>query len=103
VLRADDTGLIQGLIRCVANRSFVYTFVWLLPLGTIGWKGLPTPWIFASLGGAAAALSMGAWNNAGVDAVPSVFNSLGPILSLSVAQLLGRTESAGRRIEASES
>lgn len=100
LLRAEDSSLFQGLIPCVTNRSFLYAFAWLLPLGAMGWRRLPKPWISASVGGAVAALAMGAWNNAGANTVPAIFNSLGPVLSLSVAQLLGAAESTRRRTEA---
>jgi hypothetical protein len=49
---------------------------------------MPPAWVGASLGGAAAALAMGAWINAGGVAAPAVFNAIGPILSLSAAALL---------------
>jgi hypothetical protein len=91
-LRAGDS-LLRGLAGCVTDRYFWYTFGWLVPLGVIRLKRLPAAWICAALGGAAAALAMGAWNSAGGNTVPSVFNSLGPILSLSAAHLLACGES----------
>jgi hypothetical protein len=80
--------LLRGLIHCVADRYFCFVFLWLLPLGLPRLKNFPTAWTCASLGGAAAALAMGAWNDAGGNTVPSIFNSIGPLLSLSAAQFL---------------
>jgi hypothetical protein len=49
---------------------------------------MPGTWLGASLGGAAAALAMGAWINAGGVAAPAIFNAIGPLLSLSAAAFL---------------
>ena len=86
---ARDVSLLQGLIGCLTDRQFWYIFGWLLPLGVLRLQRLPGAWMGASLGGAAAALAMGAWNNGEGATAPAVFNSIGPILSLSAAQLLG--------------
>lgn len=94
-LRRNDVSLLRGLLGCLKDRYFWYSFVWLLPLGIIRLRSLPTTWIWASCAGAAAALAMGAWNNAQANVVPSIFNSIGPMLSLSTALLLigrGATE-----------
>jgi hypothetical protein len=80
--------LVRGLIGCLTDRQFWYIFGWLLPLGALRMRDMPPAWVGASLGGAAAALAMGAWINAGGVAAPAVFNAIGPILSLSAAALL---------------
>jgi hypothetical protein len=87
-LRESDVSLWNGLLGCVTDRYFWYVFGYLLPLGVLGVRGLPKAWICASIAGAAAALAMGAWNSAGGNTVPSVFNSVGPLLSLSAANFL---------------
>ncbi len=84
----NDASLLQGLIGCLANRQFWYIFGWLLPLGALRLSQLPAAWVGASLGGAAAALAMGAWINAGGVAAPAVFNAIGPLLSMSAALFL---------------
>jgi hypothetical protein len=89
----EGGSLARGLAGCVTDRYFWYTFGWLVPLGVIRLKHLPTAWICAALGGAAAALAMGAWNSAEGNTVPSIFNSRGPILSLSATHLLACGES----------
>ena len=87
-LRQSDVSLFRGLIGCFKYRYFWCTFVWLLPLGLIRLRRLPAKWIWASIASAVAALAMGAWNNAAGNTAPSIFNSVGPILSLSGAQFL---------------
>jgi hypothetical protein len=87
-LRHSDVSLVRGLIGCFKDRYFWYTFAWLLPIGLPRLRQLPAEWIWASCAGAAAALAMGAWNNAAGNTVPSIFNCVGPILSLSAAQFL---------------
>jgi hypothetical protein len=87
-LRDTQVDLLTGLARCFTAHYFWYVFGWLLPLGVVRLRAVPAAWVWASAGGAAAALSMGAWNNAAGDTIPSVFNSVGPVLSLSAAQLL---------------
>lgn len=88
VLRHNDVSLLRGLIGIFKDRYFWYTFIWLVPLGSIRLRQLPTAWLWASIAGGVAALAMGAWNNASGNTVPSIFNCIGPILSLSAAQLL---------------
>jgi len=92
-LRDNNVSLLQGLINCVTDRYFWYVFGWLLPLGLLRLKDFPASWIVASVSGAAAALAMGAWGNTEGNTVPAIFNSVGPILSLSTAQFL--TKRAG--------
>jgi hypothetical protein len=89
---AGDASLFQALLGIVFDRYFWYVFVWLLPLGAVDLKRFPGAWICASIGGTVAALAMGAWNNAAGNTVPSIFNSIGPILSLSAARFLVGSE-----------
>jgi hypothetical protein len=85
---AKDVSLLTGLIGCLTDRQFWYIFGWLVPLGAMRLKAMPGAWLGASIGGAAAALAMGAWINAGGVAAPAIFNAIGPILSLSAATFL---------------
>lgn len=84
----NDTSLFAGLIGCLTNRQFWYIFGWLLPIGALRLTRFPPAWAGASLGGAAAALFMGSWINAGGVAAPAVFNAIGPLLSMSAALFL---------------
>jgi hypothetical protein len=95
---ARDVSLLKGLIGCLTDRQFWYIFGWLLPLGALTLKQMPGPWLGASLGGAAAALAMGAWINAGGVAAPAIFNAIGPILSLSAAAYLTGGKGRGQRL-----
>lgn len=101
-LRSGDAGLVRGLINCFTDRYFWYVFGWLLPLGLIGLRRLPGAWLYASAAGVVAALAMGAWNNAAGNTAPSIYNSVGPVLSLSAAQFLigaaGKRSSSGDRL-----
>ena len=87
-LRERDVSLLRGFMRCLTDRYFWYVFGWLLPLGVVRLGTFPRTWLYGSLGGVAAALAMGAWNDAAGNTVPSIFNSIGTILSLSAASLL---------------
>jgi hypothetical protein len=99
-LRITEVGLLSGLIGCIADRQFWYVFAWLLPLGVVRFRSLPTEWIAASLGGAAAALAMCAWNNGEGTGAYTIFNAIGPALSVSAAQLLGAQASGGQKDDA---
>jgi len=85
LLRAESASLLGGFWGNITDKYFWYVFGWLLPFSAIKLKRFPKTWIWSSLGGVAAALAMGAWNNAGANTVPSIFNSIGPLLSLSAA------------------
>ena len=98
--RARDVSLLQGLIGCLTDRQFWYIFGWLLPLGALRLHRLPGAWIAASVGGAMAALAMGIMDQRRRRGRPAVFDSIGPILSISVAQFLG---AAGDRASTSSS
>jgi hypothetical protein len=85
LLRPPHVSLLRGFVGCFTNYYFWLVFVFLLPLGLIRLRAFPAAWVWASAAGVAAAVAMGTWNNARADTVPSMFNSAGPILSLSVA------------------
>jgi len=87
-VRSKHVSLLAGLAGCFTAHYFWFVFGYLLPLGLIRLRALPAAWVWASAGAAAAALAMGAWNNAGGDTVPSIFNSVGPVLCLATALLL---------------
>ena len=95
---ARDVSLLTGLIGCLTDRQFWYIFGWLLPLGVLRLRAMPAAWVGASLGGAAAALAMGAWINAGGVAAPAIFNAIGPILSLSAAAFLTSAKTRSARL-----
>jgi len=81
-------GLLAGLRECIFDHTFWYIFVWLLPLGILRLRRLPSPWVLASGTAFGGALLLGAYNNAGGNAARALFNVAGPILSLSTAIFL---------------
>jgi len=81
----DGYSYLASGLRCFFNHEFVYVFAWLLPLGLMGLRSFPRPWIVASLAGVAASVAMGAYSDAGGNAVRPMFNAAGPLLSLSAS------------------
>lgn len=79
---------LSGLYNCLVAHEFIFTFAWLLLLGS--WKigRLPRPWVIGSTCTALAALAMGAYDDAGSNTTRAVFSACGPLLSLSVSLLL---------------
>jgi hypothetical protein len=87
-------GLLDGLWGCLANHTFWYVFIWLLPLGTLCLRRLPRPWVLGSAVAFFGALALGAYNNAAGNTTRALFNVAGPILSLSAAIFLAGPDSA---------
>jgi hypothetical protein len=79
---------LAGLVRCLSAREFLYTFVWLLPLGLWGIARVPRPWVIGAACAGMAGLAMGAYDDALGNATRAIFSAIGPPLSLSVAMFL---------------
>jgi hypothetical protein len=79
---------LRGLWGCLADHAFWYVFIWLLPLGLVRLRRMPTPWVLATAVAFCGALALGAYNNAGGNTTRALFNVAGPILSLSAAVFL---------------
>lgn len=79
---------LPALLRSVTDRGFWYIFVWLLPLGLWKLSRFPRPWLMASVFTAATALVFGAWKDMAGNVARPLFNTVGPMLSLSTAILL---------------
>jgi hypothetical protein len=79
---------LSGVISSLADRRFWYVFGWLLPLGTVKLRYFPRPLVYASVGAAAVAIILGGWNNSGGNVGRPVFETLGPILTISLAYLV---------------
>ncbi len=90
------TPIYTAFFHAISNRSFWYVFIWLLPLGVLGIKRIPRPWVVASLVAGVAALALGAWRDMLGQVARPLFNVIGPMLSLSVAILLARVMSDSR-------
>jgi hypothetical protein len=84
----SNTNPVAALLAAVFSRDFWYVFVWLVPLGVWRLRKLPRAWVLAAVGAAAAALLLGAYNNAGGNVARPVFDVAGPLLSLSAALFL---------------
>jgi len=88
-----DISFIRGLYVPFLDREFWYVFAWLLPLGVWRLRCLPRPWVYASFTASLLMLIFGAWHNAGITGsgvARAMFDTAGPVLSLSVASLLLR-------------
>jgi hypothetical protein len=81
---------LASAFRCFFNHEVVYVFAWLLPLGLIGLRAFPRPWIVASLAGVVASVAMGAYSDAAGNTARPMFNAAGPLLSLSAALAIHR-------------
>lgn len=84
----SHTNYLASLWRCVTDRGFWYVFGWLLPLGVWRLRELPGAWVKASAGMAATALLFGAYNDMQGTVARPIFNTVGPLLTLSATILL---------------
>jgi hypothetical protein len=80
--------LLLSIGHALTGREFWYVFIWLLPLGAIRLKYFPQPLVYGSLAGAVVALVLGAWNESGGNLGRPIFNVAGPLLTLSLADLV---------------
>ena len=90
-----SSNFLGGLMGCLLDREFWYTFLWLLPLGVLRLRHLPRPWVVATAVAFSGALFLGAYNNAGGNTARALFNVAGPLLSLAAAIFL--TNAKGSR------
>lgn len=86
----SGTNLVVALAHCFSEPAFWYVFGWLIPLGIWRLKFFPKPWVIAAAAATAVALCFGAFSNAGGTIARSVFDIVGPLLSLSAALLLAK-------------
>jgi len=87
---------LSGLARCLLAREFLYSFIWLLPLGLFRLGRLPRPWVVGTAFATVAALAMGTYDDALGNTTRAIFSACGPLLSLSAALLLDETPRAER-------
>jgi hypothetical protein len=81
-------GYLSGLMECFTAREFWYTLGWPLALGIWHLRDFPRPWLWASGAGVVIALILGAWNRAGGNTAPAMFDAAGALLCVSTADLL---------------
>ena len=79
-----------ALWHCLTERTFWYTFGWLIPLGIWQFKFFPKAWRVAAIATSLLAIILGAYSNAGGTVGRATFNIIGPLLSLSVAIWIAR-------------
>jgi hypothetical protein len=80
------------------NRSFLYTFLYLAPLGLLGIGAIPRPMIMASLGMALAAMLAGSYGG-GIDSNASrpIFDATAAVLSIASAVFVCQLAGVGRK------
>jgi hypothetical protein len=81
-------GYMAGLLESITAREFWYTFGWPLGLGIWRLRKYPRAWVWASAAGFLCALLLGAWNRAGGNTAPPMFDAAGALLCVSSADLL---------------
>lgn len=84
----SQTNYLASFWRCLSDHNFWYVFGWLLPLGVWRLRRLPRAWVLASIWMAATALLFGTYSDMQGTVARPIFNTVGPLLSLSVALLL---------------
>lgn len=85
---AANMSLWASLAHCFVNHECAYVFAWILPLGIWRLSHFPKTWIIASVGAAFTALAMGTYSDAKGNFARPLFDTLGPLLSLSSALFL---------------
>jgi hypothetical protein len=76
---------LTGILSSLADKSIWYVFIWLLPLGLIKLKYIPKPLIYACFSAAVITVILGGWNNSGGNIARPLFETVGPILNISLA------------------
>ena len=70
------------------NKSILYTFGWLAPLGLFGLRNIQKPWVWASGAAVLAAVLLSLWANAGDNIGRPLFSAAGPMLIAAAAMFL---------------
>lgn len=83
-------GLGGELLACLKSRSVIYSFLFLLPVGAMGLKWIPRPFLAASAAAGAAAYLAGAYAGITENVARPLFNTVGPVLSIGAALVLER-------------
>lgn len=79
-------GHLNALFHNVLDQNLLYCVVWLLPLGLLRLKRLPSPWIAACAAGVLLDFALVTWHSSSPGASARPFFSIaGPLLSLSAA------------------
>jgi hypothetical protein len=84
----SHTNPFVNLLQSLPDRTLIYEFIWLLPLGLVRLRDLPRPWVYSCAAAVAAAFALNAIYHGQPGTVGRAVHSIaGPLLSLSVARL----------------
>jgi len=87
-IAAVEKGQWQGFFFPL-DRTFLYAFVWLLPLAVLRLHDFPPSWIVASTAGFFVILLLVVWQPTAINSLPrAAFNLMGGLLSLATAAFL---------------
>ncbi|MFY9609764.1 MAG: DUF2079 domain-containing protein [Blastocatellia bacterium] len=95
VSSGSPSNLLINVVDCLSSHELLYVFGWVLPLGAVRLRRLPLPWVLASAVTALVALVLGASVGAHGNVARAMFDATGPMLSLSVAMLIGNSSGVG--------
>jgi hypothetical protein len=77
-----------NIIFCLLDKNLWFVFIWILPLGLIKLRYFPKPLLYSCFGSAAIALILGGWSDAKGNLARPLFETIGPILTISAAYFL---------------
>jgi hypothetical protein len=83
-----DAGIPGRIVSLVFSRAFFYTFAWLLPLGLLGLRTAPVPWVIASAMTFLSVLLISSVTTVGENVGRPLFAAAGPILLFGSAVFL---------------
>lgn len=85
----SQVSFLRGLAGCILDRNFWYVFLWILPVGIFKLRRIPPPWVWGAGFSTLSVLALGAYHDSrGGNVARAMFNTIGPVLSLSAAVLL---------------
>jgi hypothetical protein len=77
-----------SIMLCLIDKNLWFVFIWLLPLGLIKLRSFPKPLLYACFGSAAITLILGGWADAKGNLSRPLFETIGPILTISLAYFI---------------
>lgn len=80
--------MFYNILSCLSDKNLWYVFIWLLPLGLIKLRYFPKPLLYACFGSAGIALILGGWADAKGNLSRPLFETIGPLLTMSLAYFL---------------
>lgn len=80
-----QSNIFYNILSCLSDKNLWFVFIWLLPLGLIKLRYFPKPLLYACFGSAAITLILGGWADAKGNVARPLFETIGPILTISSA------------------